>query len=64
MQEALVQQQRLDSEQTTQRQGLLQTFKKLRARFNNYLAGNKPELLPDCAETPKDLPKQRPCGPM
>ncbi len=50
IQEALAQQ-RLDAEQATQRQGLLQTFKKFRARFNNHPAGNKQEFLPDCAET-------------
>lgn len=41
----------LDTGQATQRQGLIQMFKTLLARFNNHLAGNKQELLPDCAET-------------
>lgn len=48
--EALAQH-RLDIGQATQRQGLLQTFKMFLARFNNHLAGNKQELLPDCAKT-------------
>ncbi len=40
IQEALAQQ-CLDTGQATQRQGLIQMFKKFLARFNNHLAGNK-----------------------